>query len=607
MRKSIVIKLFLLTVSLSLFIVAGLFIGQTLFFEQFYVRQKVVSVQSALDTLSTDKWEERGNAQGALEIEQQFYQTYNTWVARLDTEGYLSNTDNFKTEVKLDSVPEAPALSGTTLSIPLYTMMNVEELRSDNPLLLDFFVKPEERIAIEGLLMNDQFVPQRIGREDSNLREEGRLENTTFVNKEYEVSSRLGVTEYRKHYTSILVKGTVTKLQTPEGAAESRYTNHLFLEQIKSFQANLLYGEFTAKENTVIDYVENNVPYKIFVNQRTDSSGVPYYLFAMTSLQPVNEAAGVMRNYYIYIAIGALLFVALVSFYYARRIARPLLRVNEVTQRMASLDFSTRISVTTEDEIGQLSQNINGLSNMLHDHITRLEQDIEQERRLEQTRKAFIADVSHELKTPLSIMESCLYIMQDKPDSPRRDHYFSAMKDEVQKMNLLVGDMLELAKYESGTYKMEMSSFRIDALLERVCDKLALDINGKQLLLHTHFIPLEVVANAQRIEQVIVNLLTNAIRYTPEGENIFVRMTEEPETVVITVENYGAHIPEDGMNKIWERFYRIDESRQRSTGGTGLGLAICRQIFNLHEARYGAVNTEKGVRFYFELSKKQEA
>ncbi|OXM16352.1 sensor histidine kinase [Paenibacillus herberti] len=607
MRKSIVFKLFLLTVSLSLFIVAGLFIGQTLFFEQFYVRQKVASVQSALDTLSTEKWEETEDAQGAFEIEQQFYQTYNTWVARLDAAGYLSNTDNFKAEVKLDSVPEAPALSGTTLSIPLYTMMDVEELRSDNPFLLDFFVKPEERIAIEGLLMNDQFVPQRIGSHISKMWAENRLENTTFTNKEYEVSSRLGVTEYRKHYTSILVEGTVTKLQTPEGAAESRYTNHLFLEQIKTFQANLLYGEFTEKENTVIDYVENNVPYKIFINQRRDSSGAPFYVFAMTSLQPVNEAAGVMRNYYIYIALGALLFVALVSFYYARRIARPLLRVNEVTQRMASLDFSTRISVNTEDEIGQLSQNINGLSNMLHDHINRLEQDIEQERRLELTRKAFIADVSHELKTPLSIMESCLYIIQDKPDSPKRDHYFSAMKDEVQKMNLLVGDMLELAKYESGTYKMEMSSFRIDALLERVCDKLALDLSGKQLLLHTHFIPLEVVANAQRIEQVIVNLLTNAIRYTPEGENIFIRMIEEPETVVITVENYGAHIPEDQMNKIWDRFYRIDESRQRSTGGTGLGLAICRQILKLHHAQFGAVNTENGVRFYFELSKGQEA
>ncbi|MCM3747060.1 ATP-binding protein [Paenibacillus pasadenensis] len=607
MRKSIVFKLFLLTVSLFLFILAGLFVGQTMFFEQFYVSQKVANVQSALDGLSTEEWEKTRNSQASFEMEQQFYQTYNTWAARLDASGYLASTDNFKAEVKLDSVPDAPALSNTTFSIPLYTVMNVEELRSDNPLLADFFVKPGERIAIEGLLINGQFVPQRIASQNSNLREEGRLENTPFVNKEYKVASRLGATEYRKHYTSILVLGTVTKLETPEGAAEARYTNHLFLEQIKSFQADLLYGEFTEKGNAVIDYVENNVPYKIFVNQRRDSSGAPYYLFAMTSLQPVNEAAGVMRNYYIYIGFGALLVVALVSFYYARRIARPLLRVNEVTQRMANLDFSTRISVNTEDEIGQLSQNINGLSNMLHDHINRLEQDIEQERRLEQTRKAFIADVSHELKTPLSIMESCLYIIQDKPDSPKREHYFLAMKDEVQKMNLLVGDMLELAKYESGTYKMEMSVFRIDALLEKVCDKLALDINDKQLRLHTQFIPLEVVASEQRIEQVIVNLLTNAVRYTPEGENIVIKMTEKAKSVVVMIENYGARIPDEQMSKIWDRFYRIDESRQRSTGGTGLGLAICRQILNLHHARYGAVNTENGVQFYFELSTKQDA
>lgn len=601
MRKSIVIKLFLLIVSLSLFLLASLFVGQVLFFERFYIHQKVASVQSALSAVSTESWEATGDDYAA---EQQFYQNHNTWVARLDASGYLSDTRNFAAEVKLEDVAQEPSLSGKTLTIPLYTVMNVEEFREDHPLREEVFVQPGEDIAIEGLVIDNQFVPQRMARKASNLRDENHLENTPFVQKEYEVVPRFANTmEYREHYPSILVYGTVTKLRTPQGAEESRYTNHLFLEQIKTFQANLLYGDKPERNHAVLDYVGNNVPYKIFVNRLNDSTGNPTYLFAMTSLQPVDEAAGVMRQYFLYIALGALLLVALVSFFYAKRIARPLLRVNEATRQMASLNFATRIPVKTEDEIGQLSQNINELSRMLDSHIQRLEQDIEQERQLEQTRKAFIADVSHELKTPLSIMESCLYIIQDKPDSGKREHYFSAMREEVHKMSLLVNDMMELAKYESGTYRMETTVFSLDALLERVCAKQAFAISGKQLNLQTDFAPIEVVANAQRIEQVLVNLLTNAVRYTPEGESILVTMKEQSQTVLVTVENQGTHIPEEQLDKIWDRFYRVEQSRHRSTGGTGLGLAICQQILKLHGAPYGVTNTEQGVQFYFELER----
>ena len=126
---------------------------------------------------------------------------------------------------------------------------------------------------------------------------------------------------------------------------------------------------------------------------------------------------------------------------------------------MADLDFSEKIPITTKDEIGDLSRNINELSERLHSHILRLEQDIEKEKRLENTRKEFISGVSHELKTPLSVIQSCLAIMKDGVASHKRDYYFKAMEDEVKRMDLLIVDMLELAKYESGTYTMDMDSF----------------------------------------------------------------------------------------------------------------------------------------------------
>lgn len=208
------------------------------------------------------------------------------------------------------------------------------------------------------------------------------------------------------------------------------------------------------------------------------------------------------------------------------------------------------------------------------------------------------------LKTPLSVIQSCLDILNDGVASHKREHYFAAMEDEVGRMNVLIDDMLELAKYESGTYKMDTGSFYIDVVINRVCTKLTPDLAAKQLLLHTSLIPAQVQGNERRIEQVIVNFLTNAISYTPEQESIYVNASEERDTILICIENKGAHIPDEQLEKVWDRFYRGETSRHRSNGGTGLGLAISKKILEMHDVPYGVNNTSDGVMFYFQLNKK---
>ncbi|USG67892.1 ATP-binding protein [Brevibacillus ruminantium] len=605
MKKGIVRKLFLLTTGLCVLILAVIFVGQTVFFKQFYVHQKVKDVQAALMSYERDYLNDATNTQEIAILEQNFYQKYNTWITTLDARGNLINTDDFFMEIKLNASDDT--LSNKTLKVPLYSVINVEDFSSNNPFLIPW-IEEGGTIAIEGIIMNNQPVILRMGRAVSNLREENQLENRQMVNKEYEVVVKrfANPTQYHEKYPGFLVEGTITKVQLPEGAGVSRYTNHLFLERIKAFQADLLYGDYDSSGNVnqIVDFEENHVNYKIFVNRMNDHHGNPAYLFAVTSLQPVNEAAGMIEKYYVYIIIGTLLLVLFASFFYSRWIARPLLRINRTTQQMASLNFSEKLPVTTKDEIGDLSRNINALSDRLHAHILRLEQDIEKEKQLEHTRKEFIAGVSHELKTPLSVMQSCLSILQDEVAPHKRDHYFKAMEDEVKRMDLLIADMLELAKYESGTYQMKIDSFPIDTLIERVCEKLAAGIASKQLHLNTALISVEVVANELRIEQVLVNFLTNAIRYTPEQESIFITTTEERDTVKICIENKGAHIPDEQLEKIWDRFYRGEPSRHRSSGGTGLGLAISKKILEMHDVPYGVTNTAEGVMFYFHLKKK---
>jgi len=164
--------------------------------------------------------------------------------------------------------------------------------------------------------------------------------------------------------------------------------------------------------------------------------------------------------------------------------------------------------------------------------------------------------------------------------------------------------MLELAKLESGTYKLELEPFSIGELIQQVYTKLLFSIEEKDLQVELAFdSTIYVQANRNRIEQVVVNLLSNAIRYTPVGEQIKVTISENEETVKVEIENNGAPIPEESLDKIWDRFYRIDASRSRHTGGTGLGLSIVKNILELHHANYGVYNKENGVVFYFHLSK----
>lgn len=305
-----------------------------------------------------------------------------------------------------------------------------------------------------------------------------------------------------------------------------------------------------------IDFVENNVKYNLIIDQIEHKDGSKGYIISMTSMQPVDEAVQMLKDYYGYLVLFAMLLIVLAAFYYSKKIAKPLLQINRTTQKIASLDFSERISISSKDEIGDLSQNINLLSNTLHSYILQLRQDIEKEKQLENTRKEFISDVSHELKTPLSIMKSCISILKDGVASHKKEHYFEAMEKEVDKMDILIVDMLDLAKFESGTYKMEMDEFYIDKVIEYICDQLSPSIRQKELHIHKSLLPVEVIANQHRIEQVITNFLTNAIRYTPLQNDIFVSTIEENDVIKVKVENKGAHISAEQLDKVWDRFYR---------------------------------------------------
>ncbi|MBK5470407.1 MULTISPECIES: sensor histidine kinase [Bacillus] len=616
MRKGIVLKLFTLTTALCMLILATIFIGQTIFFKQYYANRKVEDIKVNLNSFEKNYLNYVGNAEGIQKLEQDFLRENNTWITILDQNGNLKHVDDFYFEVTIDR-KQQKSFGQQIFKIPLGNLVNIEEI--DNKLSEKFL---GQEIYFSGVRKEESFIPFSFSLGKQNLSGSNKPLEKAFNEKMIKLDQekkkaaeeqvvkekKPAVQEQAAQELDAFIVGRVTKVQFPDvkGPVNPIYKNSLFLDSIKEFQTDLLLKEnnHIQYSTQIMDYEKNDIKYKLLIKPKKEKDGSVTYIYAMASLQPVDEAVQMVQDYYIYIVAFVVILIFLASFYYSKQIAKPLLKINDTTKKIAHLDFTEKIPITSKDEIGDLSQNINTLSNKLHSHIGQLEQDIEKERKLENTRKEFIAGVSHELKTPLSIMKSCIFILKDGVAEHKKDYYFQAMEKEVDKMDILILDMLELAKFESGTYNMKMDSFYIDGVIEEICEQLSAEIEKKELSVHKHICPAEVIGNQNRIEQVIVNFITNAIRYTPEKEDIIISTIDGKDHIKVCIENKGAHIEEEQLDKIWDRFYRVDAARKRSQGGTGLGLAISKNILELHDAEYGVKNTEDGVLFYFYLPKK---
>ncbi|MFS0673554.1 sensor histidine kinase [Ornithinibacillus sp. 179-J 7C1 HS] len=615
MRNRIVVKLFLLTSALCLLILGSIYVGQTILFEDYYAHNKMEQLSEAVDLFKHDYQQVEEDEMKRQEIEQRFYQENNAWITVLDQDGYIKGTKDYHIKLERAFVGEGDLLTFTEeeFFIPIYYL---EDTYQENERIDYFEGKEDHLIEIHSINKNGEIYPYELMLSKEEFTYETQIPssnpfmwNNSIENVSYWKNNVL-MTEVDKlheteHVRKEIIYGSIGDIQLPSSNLlyASTFSNRLFLERIKQFQIDLIVNGNPATVSNEFEYEENGINYRILIDQEEDRNGETIYFFTMASLQPINEAVEMMEDYYVYIIIAVIILTLLVSFYYSRKITSPLLKINNTAKRIANLDFAERVPVKSKDEIGELAKNINSLSDTMHSYIQALQQDIEKERQLEMTRKNFIAGVSHELKTPLSIMRSCIDILQDEVAVEKREYYFSAMSQEVRRMDRLIVDMLELAKFESGTYKMNMDMFRLDELINRSYQQLLIKARDKRLKVHLNQNDIEVVANEHWIERVVTNFLNNAIRHTPESGQIRITTIEVSGKVKIEIENEGNPIEQNQLEKIWDSFYQGDKD-QRSKEGTGLGLAISKNILELHGVAYGVYNTELGVCFYFYLNKK---
>jgi two-component system, OmpR family, sensor histidine kinase VanS len=330
-------------------------------------------------------------------------------------------------------------------------------------------------------------------------------------------------------------------------------------------------------------------------------------------LAPISESASVAAQFMILTGVLSLFVGCLWAFLFAKRFTRPILDLNHIAQRMALLDFSQKAAIERNDEIGKLGQSINHLSDQLDDAISELSEknkqlqaDVDTERQLDKMRKEFISNVSHELKTPLSLILGYAEGLKENvpQDDQSRNYYCSVIIDEAERMDRLVHDLLNLSQIESGFFNLLLTDFDLSALIADVLQKYHTILAERNILLNTH-IPADcrVQGDQLRIEQILFNYINNAIEHAEGARQLEISVTETKSHFRVSVYNSGRHIPSESLSKIWASFYKIDKARTREYGGHGLGLSIVRAIQELHENSYGVENLEDGVRFWFEINK----
>ena len=330
-------------------------------------------------------------------------------------------------------------------------------------------------------------------------------------------------------------------------------------------------------------------------------------------LAPISESATVAAQFMLFTGLLSILIGCSWAFLFAKKFTLPILELSQLAQRMAQLDFTQKWTKKRDDEIGLLGKSINHLSNHLDAAITELSQkneklmaDVEKERELDRMRKEFVSNVSHELKTPLSLILGYAEGLKENVanDEENKNYYCSVIMDEAEKMNKLVKDLLNLSQFESGLFQLTRTDFDLSLLLNRVVQKYQNVLTEKKIT-REKALPENCLVNGDilRIEQVLFNFLNNAIIHTELTKTIKLFVKRKGHHIQIFVYNSGRPIPKESLEKIWISFYKIDKARTREQSRYGLGLSIVRAIQELHGNSYGVRNLPHGVLFWCDLDK----
>ncbi len=372
-----------------------------------------------------------------------------------------------------------------------------------------------------------------------------------------------------------------------------------------------------------------STPYKQvdFFKELNLEDGQRKMLAVNLSLQPVDELLNSIKDLYPFLVVMALLLSLIMAMAYSQTVSKPIVAITTAANKMAAMELDTKLKVARQDELGVLSGSLNTLSSNLKHAMEelvvankQLKNDYEGAIRQEKARKEFVANVSHEIKTPLGVVRSFVEALRDGVKEEKKDYYMEVILDEIGKSERLIQEMLEVSRLDAGAVSYNKKETDLDWLVRKTVSGFSKSIQERALSVRIEDRLGTVFADEEKIGRVIANFLDNAVKYSDQGTvihiksektagvNLFPEQTERGEQakkttrIRLRVENTCEPLPEEILERVWDRFFKGDASRNREKAGAGLGLAIVRSIMEGHGEACGVENLENGVSFYVDLT-----
>lgn len=346
---------------------------------------------------------------------------------------------------------------------------------------------------------------------------------------------------------------------------------------------------------------EESKSYKI-VNQRFHNKTLVHalklnaetFVFINVSLEPLGWATNILAQQLIYVTIGVLVLSLLIGYFISKRISKPIISLNKSAENLAKRNFDTSFETKTDiKELNQLAVTLNHAKKELA--------------KTEELRRDLMANVSHDLKTPLTMIKAYAEMVRDLSynNEEKRNSHLNTIIEETDRLNLLVNDILELSKMQSGVEELNIETFDIHMLMTTILQKFSyLKEKENYQLIYDNPKSITVKADKKRIEQVLYNLISNAITHIGKDKIIILQIIEKESTIRIEVIDHGKGISKENQLLVWDRYYKIDKNHKRESNSTGIGLSIVKSIMEQHKMPYGISSEHgKGTTFYIELEK----
>ena len=378
---------------------------------------------------------------------------------------------------------------------------------------------------------------------------------------------------------------------------------------------------FIGNQNQDILYSNNN--YTIILHKTMQNTsfieGFGYcsdnqtMVIMSTPVASLKESVSISNRFLIYMAIIGFIITVILTFIIAKMITYPILELAEISNKMGKLDFTAKYIGNRSDEIQTLGQNMNYMSDRLKKAIDELQEanellkeDIKRKEAIDEMRKDFIANVSHELKTPIALIQGYAEGLNEGlcEDEESRKYYTEVILDESEKMNKMVKQLLTLSSLESGNSILHKENFNLTSLIESVLGSISILIGEKNVNIEFDS-DKEIFLNADefKIEEVVTNYISNSIHHVSDSGEIKINVSDDGENITFSVYNTGNPIPEKDLNNIWEKFFKVDKAHSRAYGGSGIGLSIVKAIVEAHNGTVAVRNILDGVEFSFKIPK----